>query len=190
MKKSAIKKKCLESVKKMFDRNNYNSIESIREMSIKEKNSVSICRTHELHNGGNSGEKADVMYQLKKLDENAKTESTGGKGRIIQKADAIKMKNQTGLSDAMKDRLERKTGFSADDLRVYRNSPLPATMGALAISEGSNIHLGPGNDGCLNHELGHWVQKKMGRVRATKTENGIPINDDSSLEREADQFSL
>lgn len=99
-------------------------------------------------------------------------------------------KNNTGLSDSTKQALERKTGFSADDLRVYRNSPLPAQMGALAISEGSNIHLGPGNDRFLNHELGHWVQKKMGRVTATGMENGVPINDDPVLEREADQFRL
>lgn len=130
------------------------------------------------------------MYQLQKTDKNEKTTSTGRKSSVIQKAEPVRNINQTGLSDAMKDRLERKTGFSADDLRVYRNSPLPAKMGALAISEGSNIHLGPGNDGCLNHELGHWVQKKMGRVKATRTEKGIPINDDISLEREADQFKF
>lgn len=113
-----------------------------------------------------------------------------GEATIIQKEEIPKSRNQTGLPDSMKDALERKSGFPADDLRVYRNSPIPETMGALAISEGSNIHLGPGNDGCLNHELGHWVQKKMGRVRATKTENGIPINDDPALEREADNFKL
>lgn len=99
-------------------------------------------------------------------------------------------KNNTGLSDSMKQALERKTGFSADDVRVYRNSSLPAKMGALAISQGSDIHLGPGNERFLNHELGHWVQKKMGRVTATKMENGVPINDDPALEQEADRFRL
>lgn len=99
-------------------------------------------------------------------------------------------KNNTGLSDSIKQKLEQKTGFSADDVRVYRNSSLPAKMGALAISQGSEIHLGPGNDRYLNHELGHWVQKKMGRVTATKMENGVPINDDPTLEQEADRFRL
>lgn len=99
-------------------------------------------------------------------------------------------KNMTGLTDQMKASLEQKTGLSADDVRVHRGSPLPAQMGALAISEGSDIHLGPGNDRYLMHELGHWVQKKTGRVKATRIENGVPINDDPALEREADQFHL
>lgn len=109
---------------------------------------------------------------------------------LQQKKQDNKEKNNTGLSDSMKQALEQKTGFSAHDLRVYRNSPLPARLGALAISEGSDIHLGPGNDRFLNHELGHWVQKKMGRVNVTKMENGVPVNDDPALEREADQFRL
>lgn len=98
--------------------------------------------------------------------------------------------NNTGLPDSVKQALEKKMGFLADDLHVYRNSPLPAKMGASAISEGPDIHLGPGNDRCLQHELGHWVQKKMGRVAATRVENGVPVNDDPALEREADQFHL
>lgn len=102
----------------------------------------------------------------------------------------IQKKNRTGLSDSMKASLERKTGIPADDLRVYRNSPIPAQMDALAISEGSNIHLGPGNDRFLMHELGHWVQKKQGRVTAFHTENGVPVNDDPTLETEADHFHL
>lgn len=109
---------------------------------------------------------------------------------IQQNKETKPERNNTGLSDSMKQALEQKTGFSADDVRVYRNSPLPARVGALAFSEGSDIHLGPGNDRFLNHELGHWVQKKMGRVSITKIENGIPINDDPALEQEADQFRL
>ncbi len=98
--------------------------------------------------------------------------------------------NRTGLSDSMKQALEKKVGFSADDVRVYRNSSLPERMGALAVSLGSDIHLGPGNDQYLNHELGHWVQKKMGRVTVSKMENGVAVNEDPALEREADQFRL
>lgn len=121
------------------------------------------------------------MYELQKEKSEPVQEKTV---RIRQR------KNETGLSDQMKESLEQKTGFSADDVRVYRNSPVPAQMGALAISEGSNIHLGPGNDKHLMHELGHWVQKKMGKVKATGMENGIPINDDPALEDEADHFHL
>lgn len=69
-----------------------------------------------------------------------------------KKAEEVR-KNQTGLSDSMKTALEKKTGFSADDVRVYRNSPVPARMGALAVSVGSDICLGPGNDNALMHEL-------------------------------------
>lgn len=105
-------------------------------------------------------------------------------------APVVQRKNQTGLSDSMKASLERKTGIPADDLRVYRNSSVPAQMGALAISEGSNIRLGPGNDRFLMHELGHWVQKKQGRVNTFHMEDGVPVNDDPALETEADHFHL
>ena len=38
------------------------------------------------------------------------------------------------------------------------------------------------------HELGHVVQQKEGRVQATEAVRGQALNDDRSLEQEAERF--
>jgi hypothetical protein len=97
------------------------------------------------------------------------------------------MPNRTGLPDGLKSGVEALSGLSMDDVRVHRNSSAPAKLGALAYAQGSDIHLGPGQDRHLPHEAWHVVQQKQGRVRATmQMKDGIGVNDDSGLEREAD----
>ena len=74
-----------------------------------------------------------------------------------------------------------------DHVRVHYNSDKPAQMNALAYAQGSEIHLGPGQEKHLPHEAWHVVQQVQGRVRAThQMRTGVEINDDPALEREAD----
>ena len=73
-----------------------------------------------------------------------------------------------------------------DDVRVHRDSPEPAKLGALAFTKGSDIHLGPGQERHLPHEAWHVVQQKQGRVQATTQLKGVEINDSAALEAEAD----
>lgn len=73
-----------------------------------------------------------------------------------------------------------------DDVRVHRDCPKPARVGALAFTKGSDIHLAPGQEQHLAHEAWHVVQQKQGRVRPTLRMNGVSINDEPNLEREAD----
>jgi hypothetical protein len=82
--------------------------------------------------------------------------------------------------------VETLSGLAMDDVRVHRSSPEPAKLGALAYAQGSDIHLGPGQEQHLPHEAWHVVQQKQGRVRATAQMKGAALNDDRSLEREAD----
>jgi hypothetical protein len=93
--------------------------------------------------------------------------------------------NRTGLPDRLKAGVEALSGLSMDDVRVHRNSSEPARLGALAFARGGDIHLGPGQERHLPHEAWHIVQQKQGRVVATASEGGAPINEDSGLEREA-----
>ncbi|KAA0592738.1 hypothetical protein J2848_006017 [Azospirillum lipoferum] len=96
-------------------------------------------------------------------------------------------RNRTGLPDTLKAGIEALSGVSLDDVRVYRNSPKPAGMQALAYTQGTDIHVGPGQEQHLPHEAWHAVQQKQGRVRATtQMKNATPLNDDAQLEREAD----
>jgi uncharacterized protein DUF4157 len=94
--------------------------------------------------------------------------------------------NRTGLPDNLKTAVETLSGFSLSDVRVHYNSPQPAQLHALAYAQGSDIHVGPGQERHLPHEAWHVVQQKQGRVKPTLQMKGVPINDDAGLEREAD----
>jgi len=72
------------------------------------------------------------------------------------------------------------------DVRVHYDSPRPARFNALAYAQGSEIHLGAGQEKHLTHEAWHTVQQREGRVKATMEMGGEKINDDAGLEREAD----
>ncbi len=97
--------------------------------------------------------------------------------------------NKTGLPDGLKSGMESISGFSLDDVKVYRNSDKPAQLQAHAYAQGTDIHLGPGQEKHLPHELGHVVQQKEGRVKPTVQLKGkVNINDDSGLEKEADSI--
>lgn len=74
-----------------------------------------------------------------------------------------------------------------DDVEVHYNSPRPRQIGALAYTQGSDIHVAPGKERSLPHEAWHVVQQAQGRVPATaRLETGAAVNDDAALEREAD----
>ncbi|MCL2036575.1 MAG: DUF4157 domain-containing protein, partial [Oscillospiraceae bacterium] len=94
--------------------------------------------------------------------------------------------NNTGIPDQTKSKFESMTGMSLDDVRVNYNSDKPAQMQAHAYTQGNDIHIAPGQEQHLEHELGHVVQQKQGRVSPTGEIGGVAINDDESLENEAD----
>jgi len=95
--------------------------------------------------------------------------------------------NNTGLPDGLKSGIESLSGYSMDDVKVHHNSDKPAQLSAHAYAQGSNIHLGSGQEKHLPHEAWHVVQQKQGRVKETTQMHGsMKINDDSALEREAD----
>lgn len=97
-------------------------------------------------------------------------------------------RNITGIPDSMKERAEAYSGFSFDDVRVHYGSAKPAQVQALAYAQGSQVYLGPGQEQHLGHELGHVVQQKQGRVMPTGSVKGQALNDNQSLEQEADRF--
>lgn len=94
--------------------------------------------------------------------------------------------NNTGLPDGLKTNIESLSGYSMNDVKVHYNSPKPAQMKALAYTQGTDIHVAPGQEKHLGHEAWHVVQQKQGRVQPTTQMKGVNINDNASLEREAD----
>ena len=100
-----------------------------------------------------------------------------------------KKENSTGLPDNLKAGIENLSGISMDDVKVHRNSDKPAQMEAHAYTQGTDIHIGPGQEKHLPHEAWHVVQQKTSRVKPTvQTEGQIYINDDAGLEDEADRM--
>ena len=94
--------------------------------------------------------------------------------------------NKTGLPDHLKAGVENLSGYSLDDVRVHYNSPKPAQLQAFAYTQGTEIHVAPGQDKHLPHEAWHVVQQMQGRVKPTMQMKGVQINDDEGLEKKAD----
>ncbi len=90
------------------------------------------------------------------------------------------------MPDNLKAGVENLSGIDMSDARVHYNSSKPAEVGALAYTQGKNIHVAPGQERHLPHEAWHVVQQEQGRVRPTMQMKDVAINDDIQLEREAD----
>ncbi|WP_197684496.1 eCIS core domain-containing protein [Mucilaginibacter mallensis] len=91
-----------------------------------------------------------------------------------------------GLPHQLQQGVEALSGMSMAGTSVHYNSSAPAQIGALAYAAGNQIHLGPGQEQHLPHEAWHVVQQKQGRVKPTLQAKGLAINDDHTLETEAD----
>lgn len=94
--------------------------------------------------------------------------------------------NNTRLPDNLKSGIENLSGYSMDDVKVRYNSDKPAQLNALAYAQGTDIHVAPGQEIHLPHEAWHVVQQKQGRVQPTMQLQGINVNDNEGLEKEAD----
>ncbi|MGC7403052.1 eCIS core domain-containing protein [Pandoraea pneumonica] len=97
--------------------------------------------------------------------------------------------NTTGLPDNVKTGIEMLSGLSMDDVSVHYHSPKPAQHQAHAYAQGTDVYVGPGQEHHLPHEAWHVVQQKQGRVPITRQmKQGVALNDDAALEREADEM--
>ena len=97
--------------------------------------------------------------------------------------------NLTGMPDQLKANVESLSGHDLSDVRVHYQSSEPASLNALAYAQGNDIHLAPGQEQHLPHEAWHVVQQREGRVQPTfELPSGIAVNNDSGLEKEADDM--
>lgn len=95
-------------------------------------------------------------------------------------------KNNTGMPDQLKSGVESLSGMDMSDVRVHYNSDKPAHVGALAYTQGRDIHVASGQEKHLAHEAWHVVQQAQGRVQPTLQLQGVKVNDNPGLEHEAD----
>jgi len=84
----------------------------------------------------------------------------------------------------MKQAAQDVTGIDYSNVNVELDSSDPEKLNAKATRQGNDIKIGKGNEESLPHELAHISQ---GKVPATTEKNGQPINDEESLEKNADK---
>ena len=123
----------------------------------------------------------------------ARLDSSPRQARQLQKVATIQrqaLQRKGGLPEKLQTAIENLSGIPLDDVRVHYNSRKPAQVNALAYAQGTDIYLGPGQERHLPHEAWHIVQQKQGRVRPTVQVNGVAVNDNPSLEREADLMGM
>ena len=85
--------------------------------------------------------------------------------------------NNTGLPDELKSNAENLSGYDMSDVKVHRNEANPAQLQAHAYAQGTDIHIGPGQEKHLPHEAWHVVQQKQGRVKPTVQMEDSETND-------------
>ncbi|MBE9487665.1 MAG: DUF4157 domain-containing protein [Bacteroidetes bacterium] len=134
-----------------------------------------------------SQKKSSRVIQTKKDNNNLSIVDNRNLSTIQRKmSDIIQRKNDTGLPNNLKSGIENLSNYKMDDVSVHYNSSKPAQMQSLAYAQGNNIHISSGQEKHLPHEAWHVVQQKQGRVKPTMQMQGINVNDDISLEKEAD----
>ncbi|MEM7102180.1 MAG: DUF4157 domain-containing protein [Bacteroidota bacterium] len=111
------------------------------------------------------------------------------------KPTAQKKGNKTGMPDGVKSKME--TAFQSDfsNVKMIPNSNKAFDIGAQAFAQGNEVHFAPGkfnpntHEGqeLIGHELAHINQQQEGRVQANSQLKGQPFNDQSNLEKEAEQ---
>jgi hypothetical protein len=98
------------------------------------------------------------------------------------------------LPQAIRQKMEAFFGTSFSDVRVHVG-PEAAAIGALAFTQGSDIHFAPGQynpataqgQQILGHELAHVLQQRSGRVR-NPFGTGVAVVQDAIMEAEADRL--
>lgn len=104
--------------------------------------------------------------------------------------------NTTGMPDQVKAKMETSMGEDFSDVKIKTNSAQAEQAGALAYAQGNEVHFASGQynpnsmegQKLLGHELSHVKQQREGRVKPTANVNGMAVNDDKSLENEADRM--
>ncbi|HEX2927587.1 MAG TPA: DUF4157 domain-containing protein [Ruminiclostridium sp.] len=98
----------------------------------------------------------------------------------------LKKEDNTGMPPQLKAGIESLSGMDLGEVKVHYNSQKPAEVGALAYTQGTDIHVASGQEKHLPHEAWHVVQQAQGRVQPTTQLRDLPVNDDSRLEHEAE----
>ncbi|NJK65166.1 MAG: DUF4157 domain-containing protein [Microcoleus sp. SU_5_3] len=135
---------------------------------------------------------------IQRLGEEEEPEQMKSEQGAIQRQAAPAAPSSSGNSipGAVRAKMEKSFGTSFGDVNIHTNSAQAKSIGALAYTQGSNVHFAPGRydpgsasgQSLLGHELTHVVQQRAGRVPKPTQNKALPINADTALEKEADDM--
>jgi hypothetical protein len=137
-----------------------NRPEAVAQLKLQEmaNNSSQVKQLEAFQEMANNSAQTKQTAQLQAMYDNHSAQ----KQQLIQKKE-----NKTGLPDNLKTGMENLSRMSLDDVKVHRNSDKPSQLQAHAYAQGTDIHLGAGQEKYLPHEAWHVVQQKQGRVKPT-----------------------
>ncbi len=100
----------------------------------------------------------------------------------------------TKMPEGVQAKMQGSFGTDFSNVNIHQNDNSATEMGALAYTQGNDVHFASGQynpntqagQELLGHELTHVVQQREGRVKPTKQGKGLSVNDNPSLEHEAD----
>ncbi|HAS42008.1 MAG TPA: hypothetical protein DCS93_16125 [Microscillaceae bacterium] len=153
--------------------------------------------------GSNQGQKPSIQakqkpIQAKQKPIQAKHKTIQAKHKPIQaKQSPVQLQDkdtESGTSSNQEEaRVKQRVGAlmntDISDAKVHYNSDKPAQLMAEGTAQGNEVHLAPGKSKHLGHELTHVAQQKLGDVKPTmQANNGVGINNDPKLEKQADDI--
>lgn len=105
-------------------------------------------------------------------------------------------KSQNGMADDLRSKMENAFQADFSNVNIHQNSQNAQNIGALAYTQGNDVHFAPGQfkpnthagQELIGHELTHVIQQRNGRVKPTTQAGGMLVNDDKNLEGEADNM--
>ncbi|WP_298516417.1 DUF4157 domain-containing protein [uncultured Kordia sp.] len=106
-------------------------------------------------------------------------------------------KQHKSLPSKLQSNMETSLGHDFSSVGIQTNSQKAVQMNARAFTQNEQVHFAPGefNPGStsgqnlIGHEFTHIAQQRAGVVKPTKAlKKGVMVNDDKSLESEADTF--
>lgn len=163
---------------KSFQKKNLSAAKSVLQQSTASPNNLNYNDVIKLHNTiGN--QKVGQLFK----NQNQKN--------CIQKAE-----NNTGIPDDVKTKMEGAFNTDFSNVRVHKSSSIAPKVGAIAFTQGSDIHFSPGQynpsstsgQKVLGHELTHVIQQRENKVKKTGSIGGFALNDSPFLEKQADKL--
>jgi Domain of unknown function (DUF4157) len=100
------------------------------------------------------------------------------------------------MPETVQTKMEQGIGEDFSSVKIHSHSSSAAEMGAMAYTNGENVHFAPGmynphtasGQELIGHELTHVKQQRQGKVQPGIQAKGLSLNNDRSLEAEADHF--